>query len=105
VPHGNPISAADGSLKVEPATPLEWLRPGSKGAITTIVQEAPQLLRYLAALGLFPKTELKVEEVAPTGGPIVVKVGTSRYALNQEVASRILVREAWTRSSNACSLS
>ena len=93
-PHGNPIPAPDGSLKVEPATPLDRLRPGSKGAIATILQEEPQLLRYLAALGLFPKTELEVEEVAPMGGPIVVKVGASRYALGREVASRILVREA-----------
>jgi len=58
------------------------------------VQEEPQLLRYLAALGLFPKTELEVEEAAPMGGPIVVRVGASRYALGREVASRILVREA-----------
>lgn len=93
-PHGNPIPAADGSFKVEPATPLDRLRPGSKGAIATIQQEEPQLLQYLAALGLFPKTELEVEEVAPMGGPIVVRVGASRYALGREVASRILVREA-----------
>jgi len=92
-PHGNPIPAADGSFKVEPATPLDRLRPGSRGAIATIQQEEPQLLQYLAALGLFPKTELEVEEVAPMGGPIVVRVGASRYALGREVASRILVRE------------
>lgn len=93
-PHGNPIPAADGSFKVEPVTPLDRLRPGSKGVIATIQQEEPQLLQYLAALGLFPKTELEVEEVAPMGGPIVVRVGASRYALGREVASRILVREA-----------
>ncbi len=93
-PHGNPIPAADGSVTVEPATPLDRLRPGSKGTIAAILQEEPQLLRYLAALGLFPKTELEVEEVAPLGGPVVVKVGASRYALGREVASRILIREA-----------
>ncbi len=93
-PHGNPIPAPDGSFKTEPATPLDRLRPGSKGTISAIVQEEPQLLRYLAALGLFPKTDLEVEEVAPMGGPIVVKVGASRYALGREVASRILIREA-----------
>lgn len=92
-PHGNPIPSSEGALKAEPATPLHRLRPGSRATITTILQEEPQLLRYLAALGLFPKTELVVEEVAPMGGPIVVKVGASRYALGREVASRILVRE------------
>jgi DtxR family Mn-dependent transcriptional regulator len=93
-PHGNTIPAADGSFRAEPAKPLNRLRPGSRGTIATILQEEPQLLRYLAALGLFPKTELEVEEIAPMGGPIVVKVGASRYALGREVASRILVREA-----------
>lgn len=93
-PHGNPIPTPDGTFTVERATPLNRMRPGSKGAITTILQEEPRLLRYLAALGLFPKTELEVEESAPMGGPIVVKVGASRYALGREVASRILVREA-----------
>lgn len=93
-PHGNPIPTPDGAFTAEPATPLNRLRPGSKGTIATILQEEPQLLRYLAALGLFPKTELEVEDIGPMGGPIVVKVGASRYALGREVASRILVREA-----------
>lgn len=91
-PHGNPIPAADGSVVAETATPLHRLRPGQSGAILRIEREEPEVLRYLAVLGLLPGVDVEVEEVAPLGGPIIVRAGASRYALGRKVASHILVR-------------
>lgn len=91
-PHGNPIPSADGALRVEPAVPLSQLRPGQAGVIVRIEREDPALLKYLASLGLLPRTRVEVEEVAPLRGPILVQLGTSRYALGRKVASKILVR-------------
>ncbi|MBI4254245.1 MAG: ferrous iron transport protein A [Candidatus Rokubacteria bacterium] len=59
-----------------------------------VEREEPDLLKHLAALGLLPQTKVEVEEVAPFGGPLLVLVGSSRYALGRRVASRIFVREA-----------
>ncbi|OGL03246.1 MAG: hypothetical protein A3E31_14030 [Candidatus Rokubacteria bacterium RIFCSPHIGHO2_12_FULL_73_22] len=92
-PHGNPIPAADGTLTAERGTPLDRLRAGQAGIILRIEREEPGLLRDLAALGLLPQTKVEIEEVAPLGGPLLVRVGSARYALGRDVAARILVRE------------
>ncbi len=57
-----------------------------------IEREEAELLKYLASLGLLPQTKVEVEEVAPFGGPILIRVGDARYALGRNVASRIFVR-------------
>lgn len=93
-PHGNPIPSADGALRAEAAVPLHRLKPGTSGIILRIEKEEPELLKYLATLGLLPQTKVEVEEVAPFSGPILVRVGASRYALGRKVASKILVKES-----------
>jgi Fe2+ transport system protein FeoA len=50
------------------------------------------MLKYLASLGLIPGVCVRVEEVAPFGGPLIVCVSGSRYALGREVASKIKVK-------------
>lgn len=92
-PHGNPIPSADGALRAEAAVPLHRLKPGKSGIISRIEKEEPELLKYLATLGLLPQVKVEVEEVAPFGGPILVRVGASRYALGRKVAAKILVKE------------
>ena len=79
--------------KVLGLIPLHRLKPGKGGIILRIEKEEGELLKYLATLGLFPRTKVEVEEVAPFGGPILVRVGASRYALGRQVASKILVKE------------
>ncbi len=91
-PHGNSIPSADGALRAEAAIPLHRLDQGKSGVISRIEKEEPELLKYLATLGLLPQTRVEVEEVAPFGGPILIRVGSSRYALGRKVASKILVK-------------
>jgi DtxR family Mn-dependent transcriptional regulator len=92
-PHGNPIPSAALVLAAELGTPLHRLRPGQGGIIVRVEREEAELLKYLVSLGLLPQTKVEVEEVAPFGGPILIRVGDSRYALGRNVASRIFVRE------------
>lgn len=91
-PHGNPIPSVGGGLVAEAGIPLHRLAPGQSGLILRIEREEPELLRYLAALGLLPDTKVEVEEVAPLGGPLLVRMGDARYALGRKVAARIRVR-------------
>ena len=74
-------------------TPLHHLKPRQCGIILRIEREEPDLLKYLATLGLLPQTKVEIEEVAPFGGPILIRAGDSRYALGRNVASRIFVRQ------------
>lgn len=91
-PHGGPIPAADGSATAPAAGTLDRVSSGTRVWIQQIVEEEATFLRYLASLGLLPGAEVRVEEEAPFGGPLLVEVGGARYALGRDVAAKILVR-------------
>jgi DtxR family Mn-dependent transcriptional regulator len=91
-PHGHAIPAEDGTLPEVALRPLVELGAGEHGVIGCIAEEDGELLRYLGALGLLPETPVDVESVAPFGGPLLVRVAGSQYALGREVAGKILVR-------------
>jgi len=92
-PHGHAIPDEDGVCVEERLRPLAELEAGERGTIGRISDEQPELLRYLASLGLLPDTHVTVESVAPFGGPLLVRVGDTQYALGREVAAKVLVRE------------
>ncbi|HEY9246895.1 MAG TPA: metal-dependent transcriptional regulator [Candidatus Methanoperedens sp.] len=91
-PHGFPIPDKDGLIMKENVRRLSELRPSDKGIIVSVFEEDPKMLQYLASLGLIPDACVSVEEVAPFGGPLIVFVSGSRYALGKEVASKIKVK-------------
>ncbi|MDD5473075.1 MAG: metal-dependent transcriptional regulator [Candidatus Methanoperedens sp.] len=91
-PHGHPIPDKDGVFIKEIVKPLSELKAMDKGIIVSVFEEDPKMLQYLASLGLIPDVCVKVEEVAPFGGPLIVCVSGSRYALGREVASKIKVK-------------
>ena len=91
-PHGHPIPYDDACPIEENAQPLSEFGAGQSGIISRVSEEQADLLSYLASLGLLPKTRVKVENVAPFGGPLLVCVGRARYALGREVAAKILVK-------------
>lgn len=90
-PHGNPIPTEDGEITEEEGTQLSELKPGDKATVARIAEEKTEMLQYLATLGLFPGTQVSVQERAPFNGPLMVKVGSANYALSREIASLIWV--------------
>ncbi len=91
-PHGHPIPDKDGMFLKEKVKPLSELKTNDKGIIVSVFEEDPKMLQYIASLGLIPDVCIRVEEVAPFGGPMIVCVSGSRYALGREVASKIKVK-------------
>lgn len=91
-PHGHPIPDKNGVLLKEKVRPLSELKAKQKAIIVNVFEEDPKMLQYLASLGLIPDVSVLVEEVAPFGGPLIVCVSGSRYALGREVASKIKVK-------------
>ena len=78
------------------ACPLARLGPGQRGQIQRVDGLESEMRRYLATLGVIPGTELAVEQVAPFGGPLLVRIGRARYALGRKVAQSITVSQgAW----------
>lgn len=91
-PHGYPLPGREDEYPAKELRPLSAVEVGQRVVVVRVQREEPAFLRYLASLGLLPGARLKVEEVAPFGGPVLVQLGPARYALGREVASRILVQ-------------
>jgi DtxR family Mn-dependent transcriptional regulator len=90
-PHGHPIPPADGSEPPRPGIPLAQLDVGSETTVYGVTEDVPEILRYLATVGLRPGAQVTVFEKAPLGGPLTVGVGGKRHAISLELARMITV--------------
>jgi len=95
-PHGHPIPSADGAIAVQAGAPLCQMPGGSEVSIVRIEDEDEDLLSYLSSLGMFPGTSVRVCDVAPFKGPLLVEVGDARYALGRDIAEKIVVSDEGT---------
>lgn len=91
-PHGRAIPDESGVLAAETSRCLADLGPGDRCTIAHVSEERPELLRYIASLGLMPGAGVVVEEVAPFEGPLMIVVGEGRHPLGREVALKLFVR-------------
>lgn len=90
-PHGHPIPSADGTIAPVVGAPLCEFAAGSNVQIVQVSEDDDAMLAYLGSMGLFPGTEVRVCEIAPFNGPLMIEVDGSTYAIGREVADRILV--------------
>ena len=91
-PHGNPIPTACGGIVEEKSEPLSTYDSKESGVIVKIKDETPEVLEYIAALGLLPGASIEIVERAPFDGPVTVKVGGANHALSLSMASIIWVK-------------
>ncbi len=92
-PHGNPIPTACGGIVEEKSEPLSTFGPKEGGLIVKIKDETPEVLEYIAMLGLLPGASIEIVERAPFNGPLTVKVGGVSHALSLSLASVIWVKK------------
>ncbi len=90
-PHGHPIPTAAGHIAEVEGAPLCDFDAGAHVKIVQVSEDDDAMLSYLGSMGMFPGTRVRVCEVAPFNGPLMVDVGGSTYAIGREVADRILV--------------
>ncbi len=91
-PHGDPIPTKAGSVVTAVSEPLSTILPGQQVIVQRVSDDHPDLLRYLAELGLIPGALVKVEEVAPYGGVYTIRIGEQIYAIGDVVTQAVLVR-------------
>jgi DtxR family Mn-dependent transcriptional regulator len=89
-PHGDPIPPKNGDHVEVHHSPLKECSPGT-ATVERVSDRDPDALRYLGKLGLRPGADIVVEEQAPFGGPVWVRVGRKRHAIGRELASGIYV--------------
>lgn len=90
-PHGHPIPPKDLTDPVRVGVPLAQVEAGVDVAVTGVTEQVPEILRYLAQVGLRPGARLRVLEKAPLGGPITVDVDGERHAISLELARMVMI--------------
>jgi DtxR family Mn-dependent transcriptional regulator len=88
-PHGDPIP--DRELRLEPdrERTLADLEPGERVSVARVPDGDPELLRYLAELGLLPGSGVEVVTHAPFSGPVTVRTEHGDHPISRELADRI----------------
>ncbi len=93
-PHGAPIPSEDGEIEPQTGHALSTLEARQGGTVARVDDDDPDLLRYLARLGIRPGAEVVVLDIAPYNGPIQVQVDAETHALGPEAASHVFVELA-----------
>ena len=93
-PHGQPIPPGDLSDPPSMGEPLAQVPEGTHAKVESVTEELPEILRYLADIGMRPGVEISVVNKAPFGGPVTVRVNGSTQAISLELASMVTVRTA-----------
>ena len=88
-PHGDPIPDRELRVKAGGGSSLLDLLPGSRASVSRVPDGDPDLLRYLAELGLVPGSEVEVVAQAPFGGPVTVRTEHGDHAISRELADLI----------------
>ena len=90
-PHGDPIPSPELLLQSDEMVCLSDLEAGSMTVVRRVPDGDPELLRYLATLGLVPAEEVTIVEQAPFDGPVTVEVRGARHAIGRSLAAQIEV--------------
>jgi len=93
-PHGSPIPGTGATLSPD-LVPLDSLGPGDEASVEFISEELEEdleLLRYLDRHELKPGRPIRIRELVPSTGVIVIGTADEDVSLGLEVAGRIRVR-------------
>ena len=90
-PHGDPIPTEDGELREGSSTSLADIEPGQSCSITRVSDTSPQVLKYVAKLGLSLRKRIVVKERVEFDGSLLVGVGSRECYVSQKLARNIFV--------------
>lgn len=93
-PHGEPIPDQEGNLPEIDDLCIINLGVGQKGVISRVRTHDPERLRYLASLGIVPKTPFEIVGRAPFNGPMRLKIGREEVVLGVELTKSLWVTSA-----------
>lgn len=88
-PHGAPIPKQDGTISQPDYISLLELEVGQSAAVAEVNDRNPDLLRYLAQLGLQPDAQVTLVEVAPFEGLLILCIDEKTHIVGRKVAQKI----------------
>jgi DtxR family Mn-dependent transcriptional regulator len=85
-PHGDPIPTAEFGIEERQTHSLHELAAGLAGRFVRVSDSDPQMLRYLAELGIALGDRLEIVDRQPFGGPVFVRFGDREHPIGGELA-------------------
>lgn len=90
-PHGDPIPSAEGAVDDRELTPLSEWPCQHKGMVARLLDQSPDMLRYLAEKGLVIGAQVEVLAADPFDGPITLRVNGEEQVIGPNVAECVLL--------------
>ncbi len=91
-PHGQPIPSREGIMPARTERRLSEIEERAQATVAWVSENLPEVLRYLAAVGIRPGVVLQVVGRTPVDGPLVVVVGGQEtHSIPKGVAEAIWV--------------
>jgi DtxR family Mn-dependent transcriptional regulator len=88
-PHGDPIPTALGVMPFVEEIPLTQVPTPSKIIITRVLDQDPELLRYIEKLQIIPGQKLEFLGQEPFGGSFILKIKGAAINIPPEVAKQV----------------
>ena len=90
-PHGDPIPSAEGTVDERQLTSLAEWEIDQPGTVARLVDQSPEMLRYLAEKGLVVGASVAVTARDPFEGPLTLVVDGSEQIIGLSVARHVLI--------------
>ncbi len=91
-PHGDPIPALDGTITSRDLIFLAELAVNQDATVSRIVDQHPEVLRYLSDLGLTPGATIQLAQRAPLNDTVTLRINNGDpHTISTQVARQILV--------------
>ena len=90
-PHGDPIPTRDGTIAPNRGKPLADSEPGDRLVILRVRDSDPDVLRYLARLGMRLEAIIEVREQQPFNGPLKLRINGKTHSVGRELAGHVFV--------------
>ncbi len=92
-PHGDPIPALDGTIAARDLVLLSDLPLDRHGTVSRIIDQSPEVLRYLSDLGLVPGAQVDLTARAPLNDTISLRINGAKpiHTISSQIARKVLV--------------
>lgn len=91
-PHGYPIPTKVEDVLVEEVT-LYSLEIGEQAEVVSVKDDDPEMLRFMASLGIKPGVKVKIEAKDPFKGPLQTIVGKQKRTVGWHLANAVFVKK------------
>lgn len=92
-PHGDPIPTAAGELHRREMMNLNDAQEGMVLKVERVLDQTPEVLRYLDRIGLRPGASLEVREILSFDGQMFLSVNGDEVTISESLAGKMLVTD------------